>query len=173
MRLLRDTHIPSSIAQLRQPSSPAMGMQSTPQISPPPAVPPNHAIPPRPMTQMPVMSYPANMSQMQNTSRPPIQLMAPSQPPPQAQSMMMRQYPPTSQGPYNSRYSTFSLLSFGVSAFSSHLLPSVPNSSESYGFSPAPVSGRNVEPIANPPYGEYSGRTGSQPINQPYVAGFP
>lgn len=172
VRLLRDTHIPSSIAQLGQSSSPAMGMQSTPQISPPPAVPPNHAIPPRPMTQMPVMSYPANMPQMQNMPRPPMQPMASSQPPPQAPPMMMGQYPPASQGPYNSRYPTFSLPSSGVSAFPAHLPPSVPNGSEPYGFGPGPVGGRNVEPIANPPYGEYPGRSGSQPINQHYMAGF-
>ena len=172
VRLLRETHIPSSIAQLGQPSSP-VGTQSTPQIPPPPAVPTNNAIPPRPMPQMPVMSYPAGMPQMPNMSRPPMQAMAPSHPPPHAQPMMMPQYPPASQGAYNSRYPTFSLPSSGVSAFPPHLPSSVPNGSEPYGFSQPPVGGRNAEQMGNPSYGEYAGRAGSQPINQHYMAGFP
>lgn len=171
VRLLRETHIPSSTAQLGPSPSP-MGGQSTPQIPPAPAAPPNNAIPPRPMAPMPLVPYPASMPPLPNMSRPAMQPMAASNPPPHSQAMMMGQYAPASQGPYNSRYPTFSLPSSGVSAFPHHLPPSVPNGNEPYGFSQPTAAGRHVEPMANPPYGEYPGRAGAQPMPPHYLSGF-
>lgn len=171
VRLLRETHIPSSIAELGQAPT-STGMQSTPQNPPPPSAPPNNAIPARPITQMPHVSYPGSVAQMPNMSRPPMQHMGPSHPPPHGQPMMMGQYPAASQGPYNSRYPTFSPSSSGVSTFPHHLPASVPNGGEAYGFSQAPMGGRNVEQMGHAPYGEYPGRAGSQPMNQHYMAGF-
>lgn len=171
VRLLRETHIPSSTAELGQPSTP-IGMQPTPQIPPPPHIPQHNLIPPRPMPQMSLMPYPPGMPQMPNMSRPPMHQMASPHPPPHAQQMMMQQYPPASQGQYNSRYPTFPLPSSGVFAFPHHFPTSVPNGSEPYGFCQPPVAGPHVEQIANPPYGEYPGRAGSQQIHHHYVAAF-
>ena len=167
VRLLRETHIPSSIAELgHAPTS------TGPQNPPPPSAPPNNTIPPRPITQMPHVSYPGSVAQMPNMSRAPMQHMGPSHPPPHGQPMMMGQYPAASQGPYNSRYPTFSPSSSGVPTFPHHLPASVPNGGEPYGFSQAPMGGRNVEQMGHAPYGEYPGRPGSQAMNQHYMAGF-
>lgn len=171
VRLLRETHIPNSIAELGQPPT-STGMQSTPRLPPPPSLPPNNVIPPRPIPQLPHVSYPGNGPQMSNMSRPPMQQMGPSHPPPHAPPMMMGQYPAASQGPYNSRYPTFSPPSSGVSTFPHHPPTSVPNGGEPYGFSQAPMGGRNVEQMGPAPYGEYPGRGGSQPMNQHYMPGF-
>lgn len=171
VRLLRETTIPSSTAQLAQPSTP-MGSHPLPPNPPPSHIPQNSPAQARPMPPMPAMSYPPNMSQVQNLSRPPMHQMGSQHAPPHGQPMMMQQYPPASQGQYNSRYPAFPPPSSGVSAFPHHVPASTPNGSEPYGFRPPPFAGHNVEQISNPAYAAPPERAGPQHINHNFVAGF-
>ena len=172
VRLLRETHIPSSTAPHGQPPN-RTGMQSLPPIPPPSShIPPSNPPQPRPMPQMPQMAYPANMPQMPNMGRPPMHQMASPHPPPHGQQMMGPQYPPASQGPYNSRYPAFPPPSSGVSSFPHHLPPSVPNGNEPYGFHPPAFAGHQVGHIANHSYGVQPEPSGPQHVNHSYEAGF-
>jgi hypothetical protein len=171
VRLLRETNIPSSTAQLGQPPNP-IGLQSMPPIPPPSHISQTNQTQPRPMPPMPHMQYPSSMPQVPNMSRPPMRQMATSHPPPHAQQMMMQQYPPASQSQYHSRYPTFPPPSSDVSTFPHHVSAPVSDGSEPFGFRPSPFAGPNAEQIPHLGYGEGPERTGFPHFHHNFVAGF-
>ena len=112
VRLIRETNIPGSAAQLRPPPTP-VGLQQMPGMS---QIPPAHHIhQPQQRPPIPQVSSMPHMQQIQQQLAHAQQMQSLSQ---AQQPMSIHQYPPGPPGQYNGGYSMISPPSAGFSAFS-------------------------------------------------------
>lgn len=147
VRLIRETNIPGSAAQLRPPPMP-IGLQQMPGMS---QVPPAHHIhPPPPRPTIPQVSSMPHMQQIQQQLAQAQQM----QSMPQAQQpMSIHHYPPAPQGQYNGGYSMISPSSPGFSAFSQALPSTLRYTSNEYnGAHPGSFAARGTEQRPYPMY---------------------